>query len=149
MPHLPSLADWQTSQVAHKLAQVLHIATPVSNGMQFDQIDDMSYFLMDESQTFGNPDPPHLGSTVFFNLGGIWTQPVDIDHINFKCHLFGALVYNEDFADVESVQPGGWTYSLPFDVPSVAPSTTYYITIEALAQDGSSLFEINTNFKFA
>ena len=104
---------------------------------------------MDESQTYGDPDPPQLNSTVYFHLGGIWTQPVDLDHLNFKCHLFGALVYNEDFADVESIQPGGWNYALPFDVPPVAPDTTYYITIEALAQDGTSVFEIKTSFKFA
>ena len=149
MPLLQTYGVKLHTEAAEALINALALQAPVSNSMQFEQIDDMSYFLMDESQTFGNPDPPQLGSTVFFTLGGIWTQPVDIDHLNFKCHLFGALVYNEDFADLETVQPGGWTYSLPFDVPSVAPSTTYYITIEAVAQDGSSLFTINTNFKFA
>ena len=143
MPNL--LTVYETAN----LYEALQITAPVSNSMVFEQVDDMSYFLLDESQTFGNPDPPQLNSTVYFNLGGVFIQPADIGIINFKCHLFGALVYNEDFADVESVQPGGWTYSLPFDVPAVAPSTTYYITIEGLAQDGSSLFMVNTNFKFA
>ena len=104
---------------------------------------------MDASQTYGDPDPPRLNSTVWFYLGGIWTQPVDIALVNFKCHLFGALVYNEDFPDVESVDTGFWQYALPFDVPPVAPDTTYYITIEAKAQDGTSLFKINTDFRFA
>ena len=139
----------QLSLIETRLAEALNLQAPVANSMTFTQTDDFGYFLMDESQTYGNPDPPQLGSTVYFTLGGLWTQPVDIDHINFKCHLFGALVYNEDFADVESVQPGGWSYSLPFDVPSVAPSTTYYITVSAWGQDGSELFSIDTNFKFA
>ena len=119
----------QPSLIETRLAEALNILAPVSNSMVFTQTDDDGYFLMDESQTYGNPDPPQLGTTVYFTLGGLWTQPVDIDHMNFKCHLFGALVYNEDFPDVESVQPGGWSYSLPFDVPPVAPSTTYYITV--------------------
>ena len=139
----------QLSLIETRLAEALNLQTPVANSMTFTQTDDFGYYLMDESQTYGNPDPPQLGSTVYFTLGGLWTQPVDIDHLNFKCHLFGALVYNEDFADVESVQPGGWSYSLPFDVPSVAPSTTYYITVSAWGQDGSELFSIDTNFKFA
>ena len=139
----------QPSLIETRLAEALNILAPVSNSMVFTQTDDDGYFLMDESQTYGNPDPPQLGTTVYFALGGLWTQPVDIDHMNFKCHLFGALVYNEDFPDVESVQPGGWSYSLPFDVPPVAPSTTYYITVSAWAQDGSELFSIDTNFKFA
>ena len=139
----------QPSLIETRLAEALNILAPVSNSMVFTQTDDDGYFLMDESQTYCNPDPPQLGTTVYFTLGGLWTQPVDIDHMNFKCHLFGALVYNEDFPDVESVQPGGWSYSLPFDVPPVAPSTTYYITVSAWAQDGSELFSIDTNFKFA
>ena len=121
------------SFIEEKVLQALNLETPVANSMVFTQTDDLGIFLMDESQTYGNPDPPQLGTTVLFTLGGLWTQPVDIDHMNFKCHLFGALVYNEDFADVESVDPGSWSYSLPFDVPPVAPSTTYYITIEAIA----------------
>ena len=149
MPLLLAHGHKAHTEETEALVSALALQAPVSNSMQFEQVDDMSYFLLDESQTFGNPDPPQLGQTVYFNLGGIWTQPVDIDHINFKCHLFGALVYNEDFADPESVQPGGWTYSLPFDVPPVAPTTTYYITIEGLATDGTSLFMINTNFRFA
>ena len=139
----------QPSLIETRLAEALNILAPVSNSMVFTQTDDDGYFLMDESQTYGNPDTPKLGTTVYFTLGGLWTQPVVIDHMNFKCHLFGALVYNEDFPDVESVQPGGWSYSLPFDVPPVAPSTTYYITVSAWAQDGSELFSIDTNFKFA
>ena len=103
---------------------------------------------MDESQTYANPDPPQLGTTVYFTLGGLWTQPVNIDHLNFKCHLFGVLVYSEDFADVESVDPGMWSYSLPFDVPPVAPATTYYVTVSAVDTDGLELFSIDTDFKF-
>ena len=74
MPHFPTLAGSQTSQVA----EALHIAAPVSNSMVFEQIDDMSYFLMDESQTYSDHDPMVPNITDWFNLGGIWLQPVDI-----------------------------------------------------------------------
>ena len=144
MPFLTKAVNF----IEDRVATALHLAHPVSNSMVFEQVDDMSYFLMDNSQTYANPDPPQTGGTVTFTLGGLWIQPADIDHVNFQCHLFGVLVYNEDFADFESVQPGGWAYNVPFDVPSVAPSTTYFITVTAKAQDSSDLFIINTDFKF-
>ena len=130
------------------VAASMQLQTPVSNQCVFTQTDGLGIFLMDESQTYADPDPPQLGSTVYFTLGGLWTQPVNIDHLNFKCHLFGVLVYNEDFSDVESVDPGMWSYSLPFDVPPVAPSTTYYVTVSAVDTDGMELFSIDTNFRF-
>ena len=126
----------------------LGIENAVANSMVFTQTDDYGLFIMDETSTYGNPDPPRLGQVVNFNLGGLWTQPVDIDHTNFKCHLFGALVYNENFPQVESVDAGFWSVSIPFDVPSVAPTATYYVTVSAVAQDGSELFSIDTNFRF-
>jgi len=121
----------------------------VSNSMKFTQTDDQSWFILDEAQTYGSPDPPQLGHTVYFNLGGLFIQDVYVDHVNFQCRLFGALVYNEDFAYGQDVTAGGWTYSLPFDVPSVAPNTTYYITVDAVDADGNQLFSIDTNFRFA
>ena len=70
-----------------------------------------------------------------------------MDHVNFKCNLFGVLAYNEDFP-ADPVQPGGWNYSLPFDIPPIVPDTTYYVTIEGVAKDGSSLFTLKTDFRF-
>ena len=69
--------------------------------------------------------------------------------MNFQCRLFGALVYNEDFPYNQDESAGGWTYSLPFDVPSVAPTTTYYVTVSAVDADGNDLFSVDTDFKFA
>ena len=119
----------------------------VSNALVFTQTDSDGYFIMDPSLTFANPDPPRTGTTVNFNLGGVWTQPVEIDHMNFKCKLFGVLAYNEDFPDQEVAFPGQWTYSLPFDVPPVAPTATYYVTVSAWDVNGQELFSIDTNFK--
>ena len=119
----------------------------VANSLVFTQTDDLHKFIMDPSTTYADPDPITTGTTVNFNLGGIWTQPVNIDHLNFKCHLFGVVAYNEDFADVETVFPGSWTYSLPFDVPPVAPTATYYVTVTAVDNTGADLFIIDTNFR--
>ena len=93
----------------------------VANSLVFTQTDNLHKFIMDPSTTYADPDPITTGTTVNFNLGGIWTQPVNIDHLNFKCHLFGVVAYNENFADVETVFPGSWTYALPFDVPPSGP----------------------------
>ena len=81
------------------VAASLDLDMAVSNSLVFTQTDDFGYFLLDDSQTYANPDPPQLGKVVNFVLGGLWTQPVDIDHIKFQCHLFGVLVYDEDFPD--------------------------------------------------
>ena len=126
----------------------LNLEIAVANSMVFTQTDDLGIFLMDESQSYGSPDPPQLGGLETFTLGGLWTQPVDLDHVNFQCHLFGVLVYNENFPDQESVEPGMWTYGVPFDVPAVAPATTYYITVNGYDTAGEIVFTIKTDFKF-
>ena len=81
------------------IAAKLNQSMVVANSLQFTQTDDFGYFLLDDSQTYADPDPPQLGKTLYFTLGGLWTQPVDIDHVKFQCHLFGVLVYDEDFPD--------------------------------------------------
>ena len=71
------------------LHAALNLEIAVANSMVFTQTDDLGIFLMDESQSYGSPDPPQLGGLETFTLGGLWTQPVDLDHVNFQCHLFG------------------------------------------------------------
>ena len=75
-------------------------------------------------------------------------MPVQLEYIEFQCYLFGAKVYDESFPDTEFVTPGSWTYSLPFDVPAVAPSTAYNITIKGFG-NGMNVFSIDTCFHFA
>ena len=124
------------------------LQTPVSNAMVFVQTDGFDYFLLDNSQTFASPDPPMTGQLLNFTLGGIWLQDEYLDHTNFQCHIFGALVYNEDFPYSADVLAGGWSNIIPFDVPSVAPQTTYYITVSGVDADGNTLFSVDTDFKF-
>ena len=111
----------------------LHNLDVVKKGsMVFTQTDDKGLFIMDASLTYGQPDPPTLGTTTVFHLGGVWTEPVDLDHLNFKCKIYNALAYDEDFADQESLMPAQWTFALPFEIPKVAPETTYFVTIQGI-----------------
>ena len=111
---------------------------------------DLGIFILDDSQTFGQPDSYQLGSTEFFSIGSFWIQPAVLYHMEFQCRLFCVLVYNESFTKrTGPIEPGYWSYSFPFDVHSVAPTTTYYIIIQDIADNGSELFSIKTNFKFA
>ena len=128
---------------------MLSDAGTVSNGMVFTQKDDQSYFILDNSQTYGSPDPPRTGSVETFVLGGLWIGDVHMTRVNFQCRLFGALVYNEDFPNDTDLSAGGWSYEVPFDVPSVAPATTYYISVFGYGDNDEQLFQIDTNFKFA
>ena len=126
-----------------------NLQATVVNTCVFVQTDGFDYFLLDNSQTFANPDPPKTGGLELFTIGGIWLDDNYLDHTNFKCHLFGALVYDEDFPYDADVSAGGWSNTTPFDVPSVAPNTTYYITVSGVDADGNTLFSVDTNFRFA
>ena len=121
---------------------------PVTNPMTFEQVDTFNYFILDPAQTYSQPDPPEVNSTAYFTLGGIWIQPAQLDHIRFQCHLFGVLAYDESFPDTDMVFPGGWTYSLPFDIPPVVPNTTYYVTISGWGPGDVEYFTIETAFRF-
>ena len=43
------------------VAASLDLDMAVSNSLVFTQTDDFGYFLLDDSQTYANPDPPQLG----------------------------------------------------------------------------------------
>jgi hypothetical protein len=83
-----------------------------------------------------------MGQTANFTLGGVWVEAVQLDHINFRCNIFGALVYNNDFADSESIPVGSWTHTIPFDVPKTAPLTTYDVVVTGFSDKSDILFEI-------
>ena len=126
-------------------------AEPVSANppCSFMQVDADGDFLMDISTTSASPNPPVLGKTVNFTIGGIWMMDEQIDHLNFQCKLYGALAYNQDFADVEAVTVGeAWTHTIPFDVPPVAPPGEYDVTVFGIDKNGAELFAIFTKFYF-
>lgn len=136
-----------THKLRMSIPESLHEA--VSNGMVFTQTDDMQYFIMDDSQTFGDSDPPCKACVENFDLGGIWLQPVYLDRINFQCKLYGAIAYNEDTWIEEDENAGtAWNVAIPFDVPAVTPPGTYYITATAYDDEDTVLFQIITDFKF-
>ena len=53
-------------------------------------------FTLIPSQTFADPSQVVKGSTQYFNVGGIWKiANADVTHVNFKCRLSGAVVFDE------------------------------------------------------
>ena len=87
---------------------------------------------MDTSQTYANPDPPQTGGTEYFTLGGVFTIPAQVNILEFICHLGGIPVYDQRFTYPYGVEYplSSWQYTLPFDVPSVAPDLDYFIDIK-------------------
>ena len=116
---------------------------------QFTQTDPMLYFMMDPTLTYSVPAVPDKGITLLFCLGGIFFLPEYVDHLNFRCKLSGVPVYNQNFEVLEQASDM-WTYCLPFDVPSYAPSTEYFVTItgksSAKAITNTDLFSIDCVF---
>ena len=132
--------------IAHDFAQQL--IEESNDTLVITQDDDQMYFIMDESQTYGTPSYPTLGQTETFTLGGIWIQEVNLDRINFQCRIFGALAYNENTYFQQDMEVGFWTTDIPFDVPPVAPSTTYHVTVTAYSGADEELFVMTTEFNF-
>ena len=54
-----------------------------------------NFQILMDGTTKGVPDPPQLGQSATFTIGGIATHPITIDKLEFICHLFGAKVYDE------------------------------------------------------
>ena len=117
--------------------------------MVFTQTDPMLYFMMDPTLTYTIPDIPDKGITILFCLGGIFFLQEYVDHLNFRCKLNGVPVYNENFAVAQDAVDM-WTYCLPFDIPSYAPTITYYATITGKSSSKSltnvDLFSIDAVF---
>ncbi len=80
------------------------------------------------------------GTSVTFTIGGVWEQPADLDHIHFDCQGLGDLHFGKDFLDVESVQPGGWSHKITYDILSSATPSTYNLTLTGVAKDATELF---------
>ena len=133
------------------LAQTITSDAAISNDtLVFKQTDSDSMFLLDPTSTHGDPAYPTLNSTEHFYVAGTWLQPAKLDHVRFQCHLFGALVYNETQADAQDFNAGDvWTSpAFDFDIPAIAPSTTYVIDIIGETADNTELWSVNTQFKF-
>ena len=121
----------------------------INDSIVFTQTSGQQNFLLDTTLTKGDPAYPTLGVNENFHVAGIWLQPESLDEVVFECVLFGALVYQQKFPDVESITAGEqWSTDFEFDVPGVAPPATYYITFYAVDTAGDRLWEVTTNFKF-
>ena len=55
----------------------------------------------------------------------------------------GALVYNEDFPNDADLSAGEWSYEVPFDVQSVVPAATYYISVIGYGDNDDQLNQID------
>ena len=115
----------------------------------FVQTDAMTYFMMDPTLMYSIPYIPDKGITLQFCMGGLFFLQENLDHLNFRCRLDGVPVYNENFPYGQPVFDM-WTYCIPFDVPSYAPSIEYFVTIDAHSSDkaitNTDLFSIDATF---
>ena len=122
----------------------------VTTPMTFVQNAGQENFTIVMDQTSGSPDPPALSTTEQFTISGLATHPLEVVQLEFRCWLFGAKVYDEKFVPTSTaVLPGTiWTQQIPFDVPSVAPSTEYDVEVAGIDASGADLFSMRTAFRF-
>ena len=122
----------------------------ITTPMTFVQNAGQENFTIMMDQTKGSPDPPALGTTEQFTISGLATHPLTVEKLEFRCWLFGAKVYDEKFdPTTTTVMPGTvWSQSIPFDVPSVAPSTEYDVEVAGVDASGADLFSMRTAFRF-
>ena len=145
------VAEEEFNLIVQDKLEALTLPPPPKGGspVVFVQTDPMLYFMMDPTLTYSIPDLPDKGITLLFCLGGIFFLKEYVDHLNFKCKFGGIPVYNQNF-DVGQYGFDMWTYCLPFDVPSYAPSTTYYVTVvgksSAKTVTNKDLFSIDATF---
>ena len=120
----------------------------VTSPMTFVQNLGQENFNIMMDQTSGSPDPPTTGTTENFKISGLATHPLEVANLEFKCWLFGAQVYDEKFVPTSTqAMPGSvWTDTIPFDVPSVAPSTKYEIEVCGVDASDAQLFCMRTAF---
>ena len=144
-----------TAVAAHEFTPYASLEGPgafpaITTPMTFEQNAGQENFTIVMDQTKGSPDPPALGTTEQFTIAGLATHPLEVANLEFRCWLFGAKVYDEKFVPtVTSVVPGTiWSQSLPFDVPSVAPSTEYDVEVAGVDASGADLFSMRTAFRF-
>ena len=144
-----------TAVAAHEFTPYASLEGPgafpaITTPMTFVQNAGQENFQIVMDQTNGTPDPPALGTTEQFTISGLATHPLEVANLEFRCWLFGAKVYDEKFVPTTaSVIPGTiWSQSLPFDVPSVAPSTEYDVEVAGVDASGADLFSMRTAFRF-
>ena len=129
-----------------------NLVSDAPNGtLTFTQTVGQQNFIMDPNATYGDPAYPTLGVTPeMFYVGGLWLAPEALDHVRFQCVLYGALVYDEKYTDVEAITAGEQWASpgFKFDIPNVAPPGTYHITIQAEDASDNALWAITTSFQF-
>ena len=93
-------------------------------------------------------------------MGGIWLiENANVTHVNFKCRLEGAVVFDETWqcdklasndsgtCTVPTGVPGeNWLAKFGFDVPTIAPPFAYYVTVEFLNPDEQVMFTVESDF---
>ena len=130
-------------------AQQIVSDIPMADSIVFTQTMGQQNFLLDTTLTKGDPAYPTLGINEYFDVAGIWLNTESLAEVVFECKLFGALVYQQKFADAEAITAGEqWSTVFEFDVPGVAPPATYYISFYANDTAGQKLWEVTTDFKF-
>ena len=98
----------------------------------FQQLDDLDIFLLDTTQTHGDPIFPIKGVNEYFTIAGFFQEVVNLATLRFTCEHEGVIVYNHTY-DVENITNPffGQFISDPylFIIPSVAPDWLYPITV--------------------
>lgn len=99
-------------------------------------------FVLDQSQTYANPDPATKGITIALNLGGIFTKATDLTNLDINTLWDNTPLHKEDHALTNSIPANGpFAYTAQWAIPSFAPSGHYHniITISGKVSGSSNV----------
>jgi hypothetical protein len=84
-------------------------------------------FVLDQSQTYAQPDPATKGITVALNLGGIFTKATTLSNLDINTLWDDVPLHKEDHALTNSIPANGpFSYTATWYIPPFAPSGHYH-----------------------
>ena len=148
--------------------EMYHVEPTASNDeydVIINQISGQDKFLVLPNETYADPLQVIKQSTLKLYIGGVWNVVPEspLATVNFTCLLMGAVAYDVTYDCVAPAEgasndygnctlPAGtigenWTSDFGFDVPGIAPPFDYDVHVKFIAEDGTSLFEVESVFK--
>ena len=114
--------------------------------MTFEQTDTDGYFTLYKAETYAEPDPPQVGTTLNVHLTGRWETTLTLNHIDTDMHN---TVQHDSYSngDVQNVSGGeDWSILLQYDIPNIAIVGQWDLVIQQFDMSGTNVFTVTSGW---